>query len=302
MQTLRSFLNNKTGGNVIKRYASRAIIIAANKSQDEVAELILKNGVDVNARGPEQNATVVHYAIANGDIKMLKFLIKYGANLSLKINYPYDAPGTEPSETALMLAASEGNFQMVKLLLESGLNVNEKDCTGNSTLSVASLNGRTEIVELLLKKGADVNSKDAYGWTPLHFSVVNGSLSVVKLLLGHGANVSAKASFIDVRQFNSTPFSPFMLASLIGNKEIAEEFLKNGADINERGGFHNGTAVHHAITAGDVELLKLLIKYRADLSAKVDYRDPPGTEPSETALILATWNGNTEYISEAAFG
>ena len=83
MQTLRSFLNNKAGGNVIKRYASRALIIAANKSQDEVAELILKNGVDVNARGPEQNATAVHYAIANGDIKMLKLLIKYGANLSI---------------------------------------------------------------------------------------------------------------------------------------------------------------------------------------------------------------------------
>ena len=62
MQTLRSFLNNKTGGNVIKRYASQALIIAANKSQHEVAELILKNGVDVNARGAEQNATAVYYA------------------------------------------------------------------------------------------------------------------------------------------------------------------------------------------------------------------------------------------------
>ena len=277
MQTLRSFLNNKTESNVIRPYASRALIIAANKSQYEVAELMLKNGGDVNTREANLNAAAVHYAITNGDIKMLKLLIKYGANISLKINYPYDKLGTEPSETSLMLAASVGNIEMVKLLLESGACVNEKDRTGNSTLSAASLYGQTEIVKLLLEKGAEVNSQEVYGWTPLHFASKMGHLNIVKLLIEYGANVSVKANFMDFQLYNSTSFTPFILASLSGNKEIAEEFLKKGADINERGGYHNGTAIHHAITNGDVELLKLLIKYRADLSAKVNMRDPLGT-------------------------
>jgi ankyrin repeat protein len=79
-----------------------------------MCELLRKNGANVNAALTRKNAlgwTALHYASVNGDIKLVKYLIKYGANVKKAT-----AEGSSP----LFLAKTGGYDDIVKILRNAG--------------------------------------------------------------------------------------------------------------------------------------------------------------------------------------
>ena len=62
--------------------------------------------------------TPLHYAIDQGHINVVNFLIKNGANINAK---------TKSNSNPLHFASQNGNLEIVTLLVEKGTVINEQD-------------------------------------------------------------------------------------------------------------------------------------------------------------------------------
>lgn len=135
------------------------------------------------------------------------------------------------------------------------------DKFGRSSLHYAASEGDASEVARLIAQGEDVNLRDRGGWTPLHFAAQKSSAAVVRLLLHVSAAIDVRdadgntplfrAVFSSqgkgdviglLRDAGADPFlqnnhgvSPFSLAHLIGNYNVAQFF----ADLRQPVG-HGG--------------------------------------------------------------
>lgn len=87
----------------------------------------------------------LYNAVAIGDIKEVKRLIKAGADPNIVDEY---------ATTPLYVSAMLGYIKIVTILLEARADVNHPDYKGRTPLDVATFEGNTEIVNLLKEHGA----------------------------------------------------------------------------------------------------------------------------------------------------
>jgi len=125
-------------------------------NQLEIAELLLANGADVNARDGYQHTPLIQALWVNNHQKMMRLLLAKGADVDLEDKFKM---------TALAHAAKQGQLEDAKILLANDANVNV--VSGLSPLYFAVVGTHTEMVEVLLANGADVNYKMG-GFTAFH--------------------------------------------------------------------------------------------------------------------------------------
>jgi len=88
--------------------------VSSGKVPIEMCELLRKNGVNINASLSRQSAmgwTALHYAAANGDAELVKYLIKHGANVN---------KATGEGSTPLFLAKLGEYDDIIKILKNAG--------------------------------------------------------------------------------------------------------------------------------------------------------------------------------------
>jgi ankyrin repeat protein len=182
----------------------------------------------------------------------------------------------------LCIAVSDGEVLEMKRLIEAGANIEaksvEKTTEGMTPLMVAVRYGwGLEAVELLLEAGADVNARDARGSSVLIRALENRPLinyGIVRSLIERGADVKTKSS---------KEMTPLMHAAMIDDPGCAAMMLSAGGEVNARDTV-GWTALMHANRrkSGFPEVVRLLIKYRADVNAAHKY--------GGTALMIAAYN------------
>ena len=134
------------------------LIVAVNHNQAEIAELLLANGANVNARDPQMRTPLILALWVYKHDQMVRLLLQRGAEVDLEDKFKM---------TALAYAAKQGQLEDAKILLTNDANVNV--VAGVSPLYFAVVGTHTEMVELLLANGADVNYRMG-GFTALHFA------------------------------------------------------------------------------------------------------------------------------------
>jgi ankyrin repeat protein len=156
---------------------------AASHNQLEIAELLLANGADVNARDGYGHTPLIQALWVNDHDKMMRLLLAKGADVNL---------ADKAKMTALAYAAKQGQLEDVKILIGNDANTNV--ITGASPLYFAVIGTHTEIVELLLANGADPNYK-VLGFPPLHYAGIENYLvnqisdpKIVALLKKYGGH------------------------------------------------------------------------------------------------------------------
>ena len=170
------------GVNVDKRdesYGGTPLHFAAYRG-NEVVELLIANGADVNAKN-QADATPLDKAIEKNRDETVNLLRKHGGKTKKELEAAGKSikpiaeaakpkpPTAKASDTAIHIATEAGNIESVKQAIADGADVNEKNADGVAPLSNAAYFGHKEVVELLITNGADVNAKFD-GRTPLDFA------------------------------------------------------------------------------------------------------------------------------------
>jgi pectate lyase len=214
-------------------WATTALHYASEKGHQDVAELLIANGANVNIKNDDGQTPLdiavrrgrkdivkllqvkvadssIHMAAFIGNLDKLRSFIETGTNVDTK---------DENGRTPLLRAITGEHIDAVKFLIEAGVDVNTRDGQGYVPLVYALWAMNSDIVKLLLDKGADVQAKDKSGYTPLHWAVMMGSKESTELILEAGG---------DVRVESTTGETPLDLARQ-GGPEIVELLRKHGA-------------------------------------------------------------------------
>jgi ankyrin repeat protein len=164
---------------------STALHLAALEGQTAVAQLLLANGAQVNARGLREE-TPLHMAMYDGHREVAEVLLASQADL--------DARNTA-GETPLHLAVRKGYRDLVELLLEHHADVNAKDRQDATPLHAAVAAGHKEVIELLVSQNADLRARDKAGRTPKAIAAEKEQWGIVELL------TPRVGDFYDVQRF-----------------------------------------------------------------------------------------------------
>lgn len=168
-----------------------ALIATILEENENLASLLLERGADANLSGyfPKDSRKVafpICLASDNGSDNMVRLLLKHGAK-------PETKGDGQVEYSALVKACYGSHYSVVKLLLSSGANANFNNRV-RTPLIAASTTGHTDIIRLLLDNSADPNSEvEAYSYatTALFAACVAGKHPAVELLCSNGANVNA---------------------------------------------------------------------------------------------------------------
>ena len=146
--------------------------IAAEYGQKQVAELLLANKADIEAKS-YGNWTPLLDAVFGGHKALVALLLDHQANVNWADNW---------GRTPLHVAAENSYTDIAALLLEHKAAVNALNSDGMTPLHLAAVQGSKELVSLLLAYKADTTIKAKNGETPFDTAVRSGHQDVADLL------------------------------------------------------------------------------------------------------------------------
>jgi ankyrin len=275
---------------------------AARVGKADAVATLLDRGATIDAVDATYQQTALMVAVRENNPEIVKLLISRGASVNAKTRVgrapqwilPNSVPGfghgigivrgglpprgsrapIPGAMSPLLYAARDGRMDIARMLLDAGANINERDANDITPLITAITNNHPDVARFLIDRGADIKAVDWYGRTALWAAVETRNMDV------------DNATFV-----NSIDRAPYL--------ELIQVLLDKGADVNARTkevppirreflritgslswvDFTGQTPFLTAALAGDVTVMKLLLKYGAD--AKIP------TYSGTTALMAA---------------
>lgn len=212
------------------READSPLLLACFDGNIDIIRLLIKYKANVG-KPNHLGYTPLHIAAWNGHIECVREILKAGALHDLQ---------TSDLNTPLALAAHGQHLAIVKELLPLGCNVNSADKDLDTPIHYAAYNGMTRTVELLLQYGANPNSCNRVNATPLWNAVYSGHKETVKLLLKENVVMEKASRGIDqhhqsedVKLIYDLPRSPLWVAVDRGHTAIALLLVTAGYDLHK---------------------------------------------------------------------
>ena len=270
---------------------------AVEKNYYRIAELLLQHGANTEVHDGYDRTPLGH-AVWNKNYEMAKLLLEYGAdpNKSLTTDTVY-------VRSILAEAIFQENQKMIDLLKKYGADINRpyeygwNDAHNLQDMSLKDLKN-------LLKNRFNPSIKDCDGKNAFFYLPSMGSRYLkdidkfIKLLKKHGMNIDDFSEVkVDYKQKQPDYINPLILAVIVEDHYLAEALLRNGANP-ELGAWQmrSVTPLHIAAMAGNLDMVKVLLKY----GAKVEGTHYWGITPLSSAADLgkdfpAEYDGYRKY-------
>ncbi|KAH0552381.1 hypothetical protein KQX54_009293 [Cotesia glomerata] len=154
-----------------RKFSEDLISLAIKKNQSVIAKLLIKHSLTTNKNVERSLTTSLFYAIRRKNLKIVKTLVRMGANVNWK---------SKSGMTPLMAAAERSNLKILSFILEQNPNVHDVDASRNTALHY--------VFNYVNKKN---RSRYSYSHTP------EGRNDAERIMLLHeaGADLNAKCSF-----------------------------------------------------------------------------------------------------------
>ncbi|MDR2806590.1 MAG: ankyrin repeat domain-containing protein, partial [Puniceicoccales bacterium] len=243
------------------QFKQTALHLATLHHQTGVVSLLLRH-IDINPNIQDRfGRTPLHWAVLFQWFDITFLLLQFP---SIDVNLRDIS-----RQTPLHLAASNGDYTNAFLLCQHIFTViDARDVNRQTPLYHAIQHGHGDVVDLLTRKGASLDCRDSWGRTPFHTAAASGHLDIIKL------------EHYDGQQDRSDNFgrTPLHLASiqedLEGIQYMFQESPLHAIDIN-RTDQQGNTPLHSAAGARDLNIMKMLIDYGADICAKNNRQQTP---------------------------
>ncbi len=285
---------------------SQALAAAVDMDRLDLAELILAE-IALPAEPSQGETTALHLAAKSGNRPMIALLLAHGAAVD-----PLDRSGATP----LLLALAAERSAVLDLLLEAGADPKREyaDKDGRTPLHLAARCGRGDLIERLLPETGSPDLRDKRGRTPLAYAVEGGHLEVVEALLARGADASQKVGRDTLPQRAAAqghvevlerlladevePAQAFEgkeglrlleLAATAGRLELVRHLVSKGVPVEPPDPTAE-TALHHAASSGNADLVRYLLDLGADATREATYK-------KRLPLELAVARGRVEAAS-----
>lgn len=225
------------------------LFLATLGDNSTIIRYLVSKGANVN-RKLKNGDKPLFIAILNGTFTTVTTLIELGADIDndrsvsavekaveadrpdvIKLLVSKGVPLRNRRTSLLHMAAEYGKPNAIRTLLNLGIPVDSK-YSGYTPLWSATKKDRPQAIEVLLNYGADINETAPppffirgtmnASWSLLHEAVYKNLVNSTLVLLQHGINPNS-------RDFRS--WTPLHYAAIMGNAEIAEILIRNGADI-----------------------------------------------------------------------
>jgi ankyrin repeat protein len=271
----------------------QALHVAAEAGQQEVFDLLLAGGADVNGRNDQyEHWSPLALAIDRGRTAMQRALLDAGSRVG-------------PLEALLL-----GDDAAAAVLLPASWpQLSARTPNGGSWLAFART---TAAIDMLLGLGADAHLADRWGTSPVEAlsRLGPGGRPLVAHLRSRGIPAAPQeyARLGDqetLAMLASRDPAVIRSAAVLngavgfGHHALAEWLLAQGADPNaraERGS--RGSALHSAAWEGDLRMARLLVSYGADTGARdAEHHNTPAGWARASARVT----GNPRCLEVAVY-
>ncbi|HSC15347.1 MAG TPA: ankyrin repeat domain-containing protein, partial [Gammaproteobacteria bacterium] len=272
--------------------AGQSLLEAAEAGEHDAALAALKEGGDVDARGPD-GTTALIWAAYNDDAELVERLLAAGADANAQNEF-----GT----SALSEAAIGGYADVIAELLKGGADANLTNPEGETPLMEVARTGNVEAATLLLDAGADVNAIELWGQqSALMWAAAQKHPQMIKLLISRGADVNARGAVRNwerkvireprPKDMNQGGFTPLLYAAREGCIECAKELVAGGADLDLPDP-HRVTPLVMALLNLHFDMAAYLIEAGADVNKWDLYGRSPLYMAADTSTLPVQGNGS----------
>ncbi|URE15938.1 E1-E2 ATPase, partial [Musa troglodytarum] len=237
VEIAKELLNSLTASDEGPR-GQTALHAAVLRSYDITKMILDKNPNSVRQQDATKS-TPLHFAAANGDIRMVQLLLQSDA----KAAYIRDQDGF----STIHVAANAGHLKIIEQVLEycpdsMGL----KNNTGRNFFHVAVEKKNLEVAKYVLRSPwltELVNAQDDEGNTPLHLAVISRNKKMVQVLLSCGS--------VNASVMNNLGYTPVDLASSKVTTGIGLRMYNIMIDLISHGSRFSPQRIDHI--TGDLE-------------------------------------------------
>ncbi|MBP5358641.1 MAG: ankyrin repeat domain-containing protein [Treponema sp.] len=221
--------------------------------KNEICQIIdyLATKTNINSSSKYNKQTALHYACYSvfDDTTVIEALIKNGANVNA-----LNASGCTP------IFLCRWKPKMVRVLVDAGTNLSVKNEDGKTCLDLCEegIKYDAKILESIEIIKANMSGTKKYSFVQLvEYNYADKALEMLK-----------KGNVKGLDEYDEKGFTPLYHAVVNKNQELVKELLDKGCDINKRQKNSDATVLRYAVEKLDLEMVKLLLKYKPDLTMK----------------------------------